>query len=166
MFEPIHRILTLDPYKLSGSITDRSDAVIYGLMELKKSYLLGIGLGNSIEMLKMSEYSLDSAKSMHNFIMQMIVELGILGLILISYIFKKIIRGVTKENVAAIDIIRAVFFMGFIFISLQSSSGIFSNYFVWTVIMFILLCDKTPFISNDDGLVCQRRPENSLNVAV
>lgn len=165
MFDPIIRILTLDPYKLSGSITDRADAVIYGLIELKKSYLLGIGLGNSIEMLKMSEYSLDSAKSMHNFIMQMIVELGILGLILISYIFMRVIRGVTKKNVTDIDIIRAVFFIGFIFISIQSSSGIFSNYFVWTVVMFLILCDKAPFILQNNRLVCQRRPENALNVA-
>jgi len=69
--------------------------------------------------------------------MQIIVEMGILGIALFAKIALDIIKGVTQKKVRDINIIRFAYLTSFLFISMQSSSGIFSNYFVWTVLIYL-----------------------------
>lgn len=150
ILEPVIRIVTLSPYRLAGSIYDRTDAIIYGLMELKRSYLLGIGLGNANVMLTLDRYALATAKSMHNFLAQMIVEMGILGIFFYIKIFIGVLKGITQSVVGNINLIRLLYLTSFVFISMQSSAGIFSNYFVWAVAAFIFLAEDL-FVSDKNG---------------
>jgi hypothetical protein len=147
ILDPVIRIINLSPYHLGGSIYDRTDAIIYGLMELKRSYFLGIGLGNANEMLTLDKYHLETARSMHNFIAQIIVEMGILGLFLFWKIIKRIFKGITQRVVRNIDLVRFFYLTSFLFISMQSSSGIFSNYFIWAVLGFLFLSEDL-FVSD------------------
>lgn len=139
ILDPIRRIITLDPYRLAGSLYDRTDAIIYGLMELKKTYYLGIGLGNSINVLALPQYKLASAKSMHNIVAQLWVELGILAMILYAVIATVLIRDLRRRPQDLTVNYRFAFVLAFILISMQSSTGIFSNYFVIAFISYVSL---------------------------
>ena len=142
VFDPIERIVMLNPYNLAGSVYDRTDAIIYGIMELKRTFFLGIGLGNANEMLKLPEYTLVTAKSMHNFYAQVIVEQGILGLYFIYYVGKRTISGLVYDSTQKINKLRLIYFISFPIIAMQSSAGIFSNYFVWATLIYVSLYKK------------------------
>ena len=141
-----------------GSLIDRTNAIIYGLIELKKTYFLGIGLGNSVTMLAMPEYTLRTAKSMHNIIMQFLVEFGVLAFYVYFKIILWIIKSIKTVFKRKINILKIVFAISFIFISSQSSIGILSNYYSWMTIFFVA------FISKDFPLTKERKsnPDSSL----
>ena len=139
LFEPIFRIIMLNPYHSAGSIYDRTDAIIYGLISLKNSGFIGIGLGNSISMLQQNMYSLATAQSMHNFLLQFIVESGILAILIVVFILKKLFNKIVSTSVKEIDIFKFSYAISFILLSSQSSSGIFSNYGFWLITLFVAL---------------------------
>lgn len=130
LFKPLIHIFTLTPVEHIGSINSRLNAVIFGTQELIGSYFWGIGLGNSH--LMMAEHIVESneggvAHSMHNFVYQIITELGWLGaiyLISIYNIVKISIKENTKYN-------HGVIWMYYVFMTLNITllSGPFSNYF-------------------------------------
>lgn len=139
ILEPVLRILQLEPYRLAGSLPDRTDAIIYGLMELKENYYVGIGLGNSLEVLQRPHYKLVSAQSMHNIVAQLVVELGFFAVVLYLLIFIKTVVHWWKDSTDANRIFKFAFTISFILISMQSSTGIFSNYFMVTAVSYIYL---------------------------
>lgn len=148
ILEPVIRIITLEPYRLAGSLPDRTDAIIYNLMELKENFFVGIGLGNSLEVLQRPEYKLVSAQSMHNIVAQYFVELGYFAIITYILIFNKVILGWWRESQDKNRIFKCAFTLSFILISMQSSSGIFSNYFMVTAVSYFYLA-KHNFHSAD-----------------
>jgi hypothetical protein len=150
VFDPIERIVMLNPYNLAGSVYDRTDAIIYGIMELKRTFFLGIGLGNANEMLKLPEYTLVTAKSMHNFYAQIVVELGLLGIYFIYYVGKKTIRGLVYDSTQKINRLRLIYYISFPIISMQSSAGIFSNYFVWATLIYVAIYKKGIIRENEN----------------
>lgn len=137
--DPIRRIIMLDPYRLAGSLYDRTDAIIYGLIELQRTFFMGIGLGNSLNVLAMPKYYLVSAKSMHNIVAQLWVELGLFAMVMYAAIAFKIIKDLRAKPFDLTVNYRFCFVLAFILISMQSSSGIFSNYFVAAFVSYICL---------------------------
>lgn len=140
-FDAVFSIIQGKELNTVGSIHDRTSAIIYGFKELGKTFLFGIGLGNSIEMLKKPEYILQYAKSMHNIICQFIVEYGYLAMFVYAKIICYIIRlfkGIKREKAC---LLKACFAVALIFISSQSSVGILSNYYTIMVTMFIFIMD-------------------------
>ena len=140
VFDNIKRIITLDLIEGNGgSMMDRTNAIIYGLMELRRSKFFGIGWGNSVTMLAMPEFHLATAKSMHNIIMQFLVEFGFLAIFVYYKIVRWLISAVKRINENHFFIAKIVFAISFIFISSQSSVGILSNYYTWIVFFYVFL---------------------------
>ena len=123
LIEPIVKILLLEPYGvLYGSLFNRVDAIIFGIKAAIDSYGLGIGPGNSINMIAFGTYGwLGSAQSLHNFYIQLICELGALGMFIVCSSFVLLYRRVGFFMAVAIT-----------FIMMTQSSGIFSNYLLLT----------------------------------
>lgn len=146
VFDHIKDIISLKPtYGSGGSFVDRTNAIIFGLMELKNSYFMGIGWGNTIVMLGRAEYDLMTANSMHNIVVQVLVEFGVVAIVFYFLIFKTLYRGLKDDKREMSNVLKLVFFISFIFISSQSSIGILSNYYLWMIVLFVYMVkpDKT-----------------------
>lgn len=151
IFDNIRRIITLDLIEGSGgSLMDRTNAIIYGLMELLRSKFFGIGWGNSVTMLAKPEFHLATAKSMHNIVMQFLVEYGFLAMFVYYKIIRWLIRAVKKINENSFNIAKIVFAISFIFFSSQSSVGILSNYYTWIVFFYLFLITGEYHTTHDE----------------
>jgi hypothetical protein len=128
--DPIKHIVTLTPYAGGGSIYDRTNALIFGIIELLRSWGFGIGPGNTTRMLEeIPEYLLPTAQSMHNFLAQIIVEYGWLMIFSFLYLGHRILKNWK----------RALIFVYLITIgvaSLSQSVGLFSNYYFFVAVFF------------------------------
>ena len=136
--EPISKIILLEPYSIKGSLFSRTDATIY----LLKSYMdtggLGIGAGNSLNILAQPEHSTFTALSAHNFLLEWIVEFGWLALICIFWIIRQLRISLKNYSLESSQIVIA-FTCCLPFFSLSQSSGYISNYIFWLVTFYIYL---------------------------
>jgi hypothetical protein len=136
LIDPLFHFVNLEPYNKGGSIYDRTDALIYGIISYKETFGFGIGPGNTSANLFMDpEYKLASAESMHNFFGQVIVEYGwlmVVGFFLIFFYIKKIRSNAIFENNNAFK----YYIFSVILTSLSQSEGLFSNYFFFVTLYF------------------------------
>lgn len=133
-------IILLRPITGSGgSIMDRTNAIIYGMMELRNTSFFGIGWGNSVQMLQMPQYHLVTAKSMHNIIAQFLAEFGFFAIGCYVLIFIWLFKSLKNTEKQSINIMKIAFAVSFVLISSQSSVGILSNYYTWLVVFYIAL---------------------------
>lgn len=140
IIEPIFRILTLEPYgNVYGSVSNRTDLIIYGVRDFFSSFGLGIGYGNSLQMIETSKYAvIGSAKSMHNFPLQFLVELGVfITGVVVWFLFK---------NTDAFTKVTILFLL---LVSLSQSVGVFSNYYFFVCFFFIVLLGKDRYCSEN-----------------
>lgn len=138
-FEPINNI-RIGYLVKGGSIQDRTNAIICGIKELVKTYGFGIGFGNSVVMMQKPEYRpyFYNASSMHNILAQVLVELGFVAMFFYYKIIKKIVFYFGRIKPDNNCLLKCAFAIGFIFLSAQSSVGILSNYYTWTVALYIV----------------------------
>ena len=122
-----------------GSIMDRTNAIIYGMMELRNTSFFDIGWGNSVQMLQMPQYQLRTAKSMHNIIAQFLAEFGFFAIACYVLICIWIFKSLKNAEKQSVNIMKVAFALSFILISSQSSVGILSNYYTWMVVFYIAL---------------------------
>ncbi|MEI2275632.1 O-antigen ligase family protein [Sphingobacterium sp. ML3W] len=143
--DTIRRIFTLDDYEGIGSVISRVNAYIWGQIDLYKTYLFGIGPSNSFIIMKehtpvgLEAYS---PKSFHNIILQMIVEIGFLGIFLFLMLVR-MIRNTVKGSPFRHSIVIGYYIAAFIFSTILS--GAFSNYPFIFIIAFSLTMFKTNF---------------------
>lgn len=133
---PVKRIISLNPIDRWDSIGYRTNAIIYGITGLINTFFVGVGFGHADTVL--NGYLMGEAISMHNIIVQFVVEFGIVALIIYILIIKRLVTNFKKSN-SRINVLKLVFALSFILISSQSSQGILSNYYVWTIVLFIAL---------------------------
>lgn len=139
LMEPFVRIFSLNPYGLGGSIYDRTDALIFGIIELLSTWGFGIGPGNATRMfIEVPEYSLATAQSMHNFVAQFLVEYGWLAISILIFLIVNIGKG-SKVRLAW------VYLATIMLASLSQSEGLFSNYyfFVSAFVGFKLIANNS-----------------------
>lgn len=150
LFDSMIHIISLEPLPgVGGSLIDRTNAIVYGLQELIRTRLWGIGIGNSVRMLEQPQYTLLTAKSMHNIAMQFLVELGYVAIWTYYKIICWLIKKFKTVNGKRIGILQIVFSISVIFISSQSSIGILSNYYFWMILFYVALMSENCF----EGLV-------------
>jgi len=141
---PIEHILSLTPFPdTGGSDTTRANAIIYALIEFKNSYFMGIGCGNTLTMLEKPEYTLKTAKSIHNLPIQLVVENGfiiLIGYALLIKIFFKLF--LVKHKLDQIDLLLVVAIPSLFIGMMGSSVGIFSDYFLISSISLIYILKK------------------------
>lgn len=129
IFMPFSHIFNLEPVPHIGSINSRLNAVIFGTRELIDSNFFGIGLGNSQAMMAEKINSQNEggvAYSMHNFVYQIITELGFLGLIYLGAIFK-IVKKAIAMNTKFNSTVMWTFYICMT-LNITLLSGPFSNY--------------------------------------
>lgn len=143
IFSSIEKIFKLEPLEGGGSMVDRTNAIIFGIKELIKSNLLGIGWGNSVTMLSMSEYDLVSANSMHNIVFQFLCEMGIYAFIVYIFFIKVLVKNIGNVRRDDNCVLKATAIIAFVIISAQSSIGILSNYYMWIILFYIAFLPTT-----------------------
>jgi hypothetical protein len=132
LVDPIRHIINLDPYNLGGSIFDRTDALIYGVTELKRMHWLGLGPGGSVHVLALPRYELLTAKSLHNALAELFVDFGVVFLGLFLVFAARCLWPIVKSSrVSVRDASRAALFVALPFMSVSQSSGYISNYAFW-----------------------------------
>lgn len=134
VFDPIFNVLSLETSGGVGSIALRTSALIIGINRLIDTFGFGVGLGNINYII--AGYGFNNLRTMHNILMQFVVELGWLMILYIVLILQKVSRDVkvsTKEG--AIEFICVLLFP---LISAQSSGGVMSCYIMWTCLFYIL----------------------------
>ena len=118
-----------EPLEHIGTFNSRSNAVILGVKEFFRSYLLGIGPGNSLTMMKeivVPGTERYAALSMHNFTLQLVTEMGLFGLGMIGLFFLKIKQAANMSKYPTNLVF--IFFISCV-ISITLLSGAWSNYF-------------------------------------
>ena len=137
---PLSHISELSPFiDHGGSITTRANTIIFGLIELKNSFFLGIGTGNSLVMLEKPQYLLMSAKSMHNLPIQLIVENGIIMLVIFIYLLIIFFKLLYKQNLKKEQLLILVAIPTILLGSMGSSIGILSDYFFFASISLMII---------------------------
>jgi hypothetical protein len=136
IFDPIRRMIFLEPFRLGGSVYDRTDTAVFGLTEFYKTYGIGLGAGGSITVLEMIYYTTSTAKSVHNFLLEWILDFGWLALTLyaaIVIIYFKLLLNISRlKSFALIVFLPAVPLLG-----ASQSSGFVSNFLFWGTTFFI-----------------------------
>lgn len=136
---PIYHIASLSPlHDDGGSITVRTNAVIYSLQEFKSSYFFGIGIGNTLIMLEKNKYLLSTAKSLHNLPVQLLVENGFWMFFIYLYLLYNYIKILFTSAIHKFELLFLIALPTILIGSMTSSIGIFSNYFFIACLFFIL----------------------------
>lgn len=139
----VEHVWLQEPLEHIGTFNSRSNAVILGIKEFLHSYLLGIGPGNSLAMMKeivvpgTEKYS---ALSMHNFTLQLVTEMGLFGLGMIGLFFLKIKQAANRSKYPTNLIF--IFFISCV-ISITLLSGAWSNYFYLFILFYAIDFFKT-----------------------
>lgn len=132
-------ILAQEPFVHIGTFNARANAIILGIKELVNSWFLGIGPGNSILMMKeivVPGTERWTALSMHNFILQIITEIGVLGIFLLYCFYYKIQKVALISTKYSRNLIWIFYISCAISISLLS--GAWSNYFYLFILLYSL----------------------------
>ena len=79
---------------------------------------------------------------MHNILFQFLAECGYFAMVVYYLIGKFIVKCFKTISKNRINLLKATFFVSFIFISSQSSVGILANYFTIMVVIYIALLDE------------------------
>ncbi|MEO7157615.1 MAG: hypothetical protein ABI039_08645 [Vicinamibacterales bacterium] len=132
LIDPVQRLVELDPYELSGSVFDRTDALIYAFRELQSNHWLGLGPGGSVHVLTLPNYELSSAKSLHNAVAELAVDLGPVFVIPALLTVLGVLRRLKHaEGLDSRDAARAAMLLSLPFLAVSQSSGYISNYGFW-----------------------------------
>lgn len=136
--EPIWRILTGTPYAASSSSTSyRTNVIIMGMEEIKKTYMLGIGGGNSARLFRsmipsgeiISEWIKEEAISLHNTWMEICIEFGFLGISFCIWIFVRVWKIFCKKRWSKFQIIAITVGIS-VWVWIMAPSGIVTSYFL------------------------------------
>lgn len=145
----IKHIVRLESFSSGGgSMIDRTNAIIFGLRELRNSHFFGIGFGNSTYMMSMPQYKTLTAESMHNIFFQVICEFGYLAIIGYLLIGRQVLKNI-RDDANWINVLKLVYCISFILISSQSSIGILSNYMTWTITFYVALFGNKEIMKKD-----------------
>lgn len=133
---PLNRILTLTPYRLSGSVYDRADSAIFALTEFFKTLGIGLGTKGSINVLETPYYATSTSKSLHNFILEWSVDFGLLFFFVCCFIALRFFKQLKNlRTIKQYDFLLFIFSAPFL--SISQSSGFVSNYLFWGTTFFI-----------------------------
>ncbi|WP_156464181.1 hypothetical protein [Devosia sp. Leaf420] len=130
--EAFGRVTNLDPFLLPGSVFNRTDALIFNLIEMGKSWWLGMGPGGTVHVLTMPQYDAMTAQSLHNAIAELVFDLGPAFYIPFAAVFALMLtRYLLAERLEPAELGRFTFLLCLPLLSIIQSSGYISNYAFW-----------------------------------
>lgn len=148
IYQPIRRIIENDPYSdYKSSISYRTNTTLYCLRQLIFTGFLGIGMGNTGVLLKHEFPDLSPEMqtaihspviSLHNSWLEFALDFGAVALILFFIIIRYACRlYFRKGTLTQIEKLRVMFIAGFP-IWIISTSGIYTLYYLFIVIGYLL----------------------------
>lgn len=150
LFEPIKRILKLDYYDTSDtSVTFRTNSFIASIRILLESFFLGIGIGNSGVVMKsiLIKHGLSKAAygfeliSLHNVFFEMLIEFGLIALVFVLFVVKKILRIIKKRYLNISDLLFLTIIISSVF-WLQAPSGILCEYQLFVIFSVVFISEE------------------------
>lgn len=115
-----------------GSINDRINGAVLSLGALLDTYGFGIGLGGTKKLIQASGITYN-ASSLHFFALQILVELGFLGVFIFIWMLHYVCRGGGKVRLMGKYFAVVVL----VFAGASQSEGFVSNFGTWGVILFL-----------------------------
>lgn len=138
--EPISRIFSLNATgEHWGSISNRTDASIFVIIEYIKSGGIGLGPGGAWLVLTLPQYELGGAKSPHNALLQLVVDFGYPVVFGYMYFLAKAIKAIWYKDTPIIHRIRANAILTFPLLGLSQSGAIVTNYSFIFILFFMFL---------------------------
>ena len=156
MYDPVRRVLELDPYRAPGSVFERTDALIFSLTEYFKTGGLGLGPGGSRYVLTLPQYSTVNVATMHNAIGELWVELGPLLVLSLAVAAARVLMSMGKVRPERGDAVRMVLLTALPLLSLSQSGGYISNYSFWIVFYLIVRAKQWHESAAQTRLLCSR----------
>ena len=151
IYQPIRRIIQNDPYPdYSSSISFRTNTTNYCLREMAKGGFVGFGPGTTGIMLKHQfpelKFLWDSARnsetiSLHNPWLEILLDFGIVAIIAFFMALKyAFTRYFNRIKLSSLEKIRVAYILSFP-IWVISASGIYTQYYLITIMIFLLIAD-------------------------
>lgn len=138
--EALRRVANLEPFLQPGSVFNRADALIFNLIEMGKTWWLGLGPGGTVHVLTMPQYDAMTAQSLHNAIAELVFDLGPAFYIPFAVIFALLLaRYLLAERLGQADLGRFTFLLCLPLLSIVQSSGYISNYAFWATAVLIFV---------------------------
>lgn len=150
--EPISRILTNNPYPTyTASVSFRTNTTIFALNMLWSLKGLGLGAGNLGIVLKEAFPNINPAytqalnattMSLHNSWLEFMLDMGLVGIILLIVPIIYSIKLYFGKNILSYtEKLALIFIMSFPIWSI-GPSGVYTQYYLFTIIMFLVICRK------------------------
>lgn len=150
--EPILRIIENNPYSgYTSSISYRTNTTLFCINTLFGYGILGLGIGNTGVLLKEEfpnlnpewQMAINSPTiSLHNSWLEFALDIGIVAVIVYFIIIKYLIKiYFTKFKLTTIEVIRVLYIASFPIWSI-SASGIYTIYFVFITMAFLIFDDN------------------------
>jgi hypothetical protein len=137
VLDPLQRITALDPYDLGGSVFDRTDALIHAIAALSENSWLGLGPGGSVHVLTLPQYELLTAKSLHNAVAELVIDLGPWFLLPFILATAHVVAAAARRGASTRSVARLSLLVGLPFLAVSQSSGYISNYAFWVAAYLI-----------------------------
>lgn len=138
--EAVGRVATLEPFLQPGSVFNRTDALIFNLIEMGKAWWLGVGPGGTVHVLTMPQYDAMTAQSLHNAIAELVFDLGPAFYIPFTVIIALLLaRYILAERLGRADLGRFTFLLCLPLLSIVQSSGYISNYAFWATAVLVFV---------------------------
>ena len=155
ILDPIRRVLANNPYPMaSTSITYRTNSTIAALNIIRNTGGIGVGIGNTARVLKHTmvnvyeSWASSRGYSLHNWWLELITDFGYPAIILELYLFfKSFSLYMLKGRLSLMETAKVLFFLSFPIWSI-SASGLTTEYYTLSVLLFLMLED-----SNDSNRI-------------
>ncbi len=146
LVQPVINILSLQSSGEEwGSLNNRTDAAIFNIIEYVRTWGFGLGAGGSWLVLTLPQYELGGAKSVHNALLQFVVDFGYPVLLGYFYLLYWALRRLFTHRIPESDRLKVIAILSFPMLGLSQSGAIVTNYFFFASVYFIwLLGRKVP----------------------
>lgn len=150
VMDPIRRMLSGELYAQSdSSVTYRANVMIAGAVWLVKTGFVGIGMGNAGVLMRqvLEDYGLyekwmsSSAVSLHNALIEFLLEFGYIAIIVIFLFLRNVIRLLKEKKITDSQMIYIAVVVGSL-LWIQGPSGILTNYFIYMLFAYLVFQNR------------------------
>jgi hypothetical protein len=138
LVQPVINILSLQASGEEwGSLNNRTDAAIFNIIEYVRTWGFGLGAGGSWLVLTLPQYQLGGAQSVHNALLQFVVDFGYPVLLGYLYLLYWALRRLFTHRIPETDRLKVIAILSFPMLGLSQSGAIVTNYFFFASVYFI-----------------------------
>jgi hypothetical protein len=125
-----------------GSLNNRTDAAIFNIIEYVRTWGFGLGAGGSWLVLTLPQYQLGGAQSVHNALLQFVVDFGYPFLLGYLYLLYWALRRLFTHRIPESARLKVIAILSFPMLGLSQSGAIVTNYFFFASVYFIWMIGR------------------------